>query len=318
MGKLSKTQIQELIENYPKENLGGRELGERYGVTRGAITTLLKRHGVKIKDSQSRRKWAVNDNYFNIIDTEEKAYILGFFYADAYNRADQNHVTMFLQEGDKDILEKISEAVSQIRPLVYSVKKGKNNQNQWGIVISSRQICQDLIKWGCPQAKTLIIEWPEFLHPKLFRHFLRGMWDGDGHVGNGPAFVVSTKNFCIELQKLIKRIFNFGGCVYQNRTDTNNDITHCYSINGKNQLRVFLDWLYKDSTIYLDRKYNKYLEIVEKIIKNPTYKLVNDEGSVFTPEQKQERERKQVRLKDLFLKADKVLNGGPGRDRSKG
>ena len=51
----------------------------------------------------------INKNFFNKIDTEEKAYFLGFLYADGYNNTDRNSVALSLKEDDKEILEKYSE-----------------------------------------------------------------------------------------------------------------------------------------------------------------------------------------------------------------
>ena len=65
-----------------------------------------------------------NHNYFKTIDTEEKAYILGFLYADGYNSDKQ--VVISQLEQDVDILEKINKALDADNQIKRKLHRGIN------------------------------------------------------------------------------------------------------------------------------------------------------------------------------------------------
>ena len=95
-------------------------------------------------------------------------------------------------------------------------------------------------------------------------HFIRGLFDGDGSFNlcnkkHGPScrLVAYDINLLEELIEIIIqqvpsvknhiRIYN-----YDNRIPELN-------ISSKQSVKDFLDWLYDSATIYLNRKYEKYL-----------------------------------------------------------
>ena len=75
--------------------------------------------------------YTINEDYFDIIDTEEKAYLLGFLYADGNHFTKKNRITIGLQEKDKHILEKFNELIGSNRPLFLRKKENlKNHENK--------------------------------------------------------------------------------------------------------------------------------------------------------------------------------------------
>jgi len=66
---------------------------------------LLEKHRIQKSVSQAQRKYSLNENYFDEIDTSNKAYILGFLYADGYNNRINNTVVLSLFKQDREILE---------------------------------------------------------------------------------------------------------------------------------------------------------------------------------------------------------------------
>lgn len=81
---LNTEQEKEIITKKANGELNSK-LMEEYGIKYHLIYQVLKRNG---KDKPiSNKRYDVNDNYFENIDTEEKAYWLGFLYADGYVRA---------------------------------------------------------------------------------------------------------------------------------------------------------------------------------------------------------------------------------------
>ena len=123
---------------------------------------------------------------------------------------------------------------------------------------------EHLIKQGCVPKKSLILNFPnEKQVPKsLIKHFIRGYFDGDGWFTNTDSCfqvgLIGTENFIKGFLNTVEDI------------NTNNKIFNVHRENGAkryvfsayNDVLNFLNWIYKDSKIYLDRKYEHYLDFL--------------------------------------------------------
>ena len=218
---------------------------------------MIKTQKQKSSTRKSSRIYPLNENYFDEIDCEEKAYFLGFLYADGCNHIKKGCVTLTLQEKDKEILTSLSKLLQPTKPLQQLKNSSgfKTNQSAYRLVLASKHISEKLVTLGCTGGKTMMLEFPaEKQVPKeLQRHFIRGYFDGDGYVGEHQASLVGTYNFCSAISKISEEII--GGKFYLRYKG--NYPTSEIVVNRK-KARKFLDWIYKDSTIYLQRKYAKY------------------------------------------------------------
>jgi hypothetical protein len=132
-------------------------------------------------------------------------------------------------------------------------------------------MCEKLTELGCVQAKSLILKFPEWLKDsELQRHFIRGHYDGDGGVHISDirknavcTKITSTKEFCTSVKNIILQQtgLKFGEPRPANKSGNN---TYRIDMSGARQIQNFLTWLYKDASIYLNRKYNLYLQLIEK------------------------------------------------------
>jgi hypothetical protein len=248
------------------------------------VVNTLKRHNIPRRTTQFyTTKYIPNEKFFDIIDSEEKAYVLGFFYADGNNYIKGVHsyeVSVGLQEEDKLILEKMRDLLSPQTKLKFTDYSDKGWKNQFKLKINSKLLSEQLTKLGCVTAKSLTLTWPEWLvDPELQRHFIRGYFDGDGSLwARQPTEtgqidwgwqITSTNNFCTEAKKLIGQYVNVHCSQSLAHSNLDNNITATLSIGGNVQVKRVLDWMYKDATIYMDRKYNKYQEFLQYLIKNP-------------------------------------------------
>jgi hypothetical protein len=124
----------------------------------------------------------------------------------------------------------------------------------------------DLIEHGCMKAKTFKIRFPELENKSLYQHFIRGYFDGDGCLcipTNKPKnitfTITSNIDFCNELAEYVRNVVgvNMKSCIrYENIGNTR--------LTGGQQVKNFMNWLYKDSTIYMKRKFEKYNKINTK------------------------------------------------------
>lgn len=253
-----------MIDEYQK-GMTVRDIAKKFNIGAKRASDILKKHNVSILLSCERpSKYSLNEQYFDSIDSQDKAYILGFLYADGCNC--RNHISICLQERDKDILDKMSCALGNNRPLRfidYSNRDG-NCQNQYSLTITNKYMSQQLESLGMVQNKSLILEFPKWLDKNLYSHFVRGYFDGDGYVSknyhNAKLSIVSTKNFCESIQKILRDDVGVNTSIYL--CHKNEDVvTRTLQISGRNQIRKFLDYIYNDANLFLQRKYDTYCSL---------------------------------------------------------
>lgn len=251
--------IKVLIDNYNNHSV--KELSKMTGIGQERIMSILKIKQVKLRPFGSHKNYYnnINHNYFKVINDEHKAYWLGFLYADGYNNEKFYQVEITLKDEDKYILEELKKDCESI----YDIKYKEVNLNEKvfpcnRLTLYSKEISQDLKKLGCMQKKSLIIKFPteEQVPDNLIHHFMRGYFDGNGCISGNNFMLNSTKDF---LDEYIKRLRN------------NTDISkagyfsvdgqgHRWSHASKRDLQKIFNFLYKDATIYLHRKYNKFVK----------------------------------------------------------
>lgn len=129
------------------------------------------------------RKFTVDFNFFENIDTEEKAYTLGFLYADGCIASTLNKIQFDQLEPQEDILFKIKEVMQAEAPI--HTHKGKHNRTRYRLLVCSKKMCQDLLKLGIIPNKSLTLTFPTKVPQEFLRHFIRGYFDGDGCIWIG-------------------------------------------------------------------------------------------------------------------------------------
>lgn len=124
------------------------------------------------KDFNLRRKSYINLNYFEQVDTEEKAYWLGFLAADGY--IVHNELNIQLQAQDKKHLEKFSLALNANLTI-----RDINQTNNFGtryfhhrVSIQSDKITQDLEKYGVGKNKSLTLSFPKNIDSELIPYWI--------------------------------------------------------------------------------------------------------------------------------------------------
>jgi len=188
------------------------------------------------------------DNFFKEIDTEQKAYILGFIASDG--SLHKNGATS-IGIKDKEILKKMRDIVCKDIPI--SISK-KETADLYYIRFCSKIMMRDICKWLeiKPGKKDDKVKMPR-IDSKLQWHFLRGFFDGDGTIrkkSKGRTIDCAIYTYSDYLRRGIEKLCDVK-C-------NNNNKWKYVSWSGKNA-RKFLDRLYLDATIYMDRKHKTYL-----------------------------------------------------------
>lgn len=237
-------------------------------------------------------KYKPDHGYFNEINTEYKAYLLGLLYADGCvtqpkgNRQMKLHIS--LQEEDGYILQKMSkdiinrEIVIRNPPAIQKMGWKKRAT----VTIISNDICNRLISYGCNINKSRMgMSFPS-LHLEMIPHFIRGFMDGDGSIivkKLNYKYKRKTTNirkdtaiqrykmkiaFCSTDKLFLEKVASYlptKKTYFASRM--RKQLVHILWIENPEDVRNCLNYLYKDANYYFKRKYDK-IEEFNKTIKS--------------------------------------------------
>lgn len=267
--KLTKNMRNLLVNDYLTGKYTLISLSKKYNIKPTAVGQILDSRNIhkKYRVAGGVRQYSVDHNYFEKIDTEDKAYFLGLFSADGSNSKNLRRISIDLQDRDVDILKEFSRCLKSNYPLHFRKKKKLQHRNGYKLSISSEKLSKALYDLGCIPNKTFTLRFPSLnkLPTRLVHHFIRGYNDGDGCIciykpDNYYRYSVSIYSnfeFCSELRNIVKDKLDLNMRLHKKANPLSGQI----EITGRKNCLVLLDWLYKDATIYIERKYQKYLEI---------------------------------------------------------
>lgn len=238
-----------------------------YSIPELSRFTTLSRHMIRsiVNSTFSKRqfrKYTFNENYFDKIDDQNKAYFLGFLYADGYNDEKHRRITIAIAEKDIEILEKFKILINYsgtIKKLT-NIKTNLVNvnvQDQVKLELNSSHISKRLKELGCFRNKSLKLSFPNFITDELIPHFIRGYFDGDGCISfseNKPSFLIlSNMEFLTDIQNNFIKNIGLGRTKIVKRGNVS---TLRYS--GRINCLKIRKYLYDNAETYLSRKYNRF------------------------------------------------------------
>lgn len=253
----------EIIINLYNKTNSAYKVAEQLGINVKTAYRLLKEYGISSVGTQGARKNYYDENYFETIDSSEKAYWLGFIYADGCvyegNNGNSYRLQINLKESDKPHLEKFQESIGSSYKIGYNA-----NTKSVSLKINSTKMCKDLINLGVIPRKSLVCTMPNIPY-NLKSHFVRGLFDGDGTITmcNNvtkkkayPHFSICTgsEDFATSLHELLP------GCKMY--IQKRKHLLYSIETSDTDYIKDIYDWLYEDATVWLDRKHDKYTEIV--------------------------------------------------------
>lgn len=272
MGK-SKLDGTSVIEDY-LGGLSADQLAERYGMSDVAIRNYLKKKRVEMRKSNDpvydinrASPYTFNEHWLDELDSPEKFYFLGFFAADGCNFKKQNNVKIKLQSGDLELLEKFKVLLESDRPIydVYQKATGNRKESfQKHLIFTSKYFCSRLEELGLPERKTYCLHFPDYISEIYLRDYIRRVFDGDGSItinrdgkARGTSDIAGHPCFLKELKSVIENTLPINIIFYQ----INETCAHL-KINRQEDIKLFMDWMYKESSLYLERKFQTYQEFL--------------------------------------------------------
>ncbi len=250
-----------IYDFYKSTNFSLSELANRFKIDKKSLIGRFKKLGLISKQDGSRKTFFDQD-FFETIDTQEKAYWLGFLYADGALTKPKNKPNTFIFElslkpGDVDHIISFAKAIK------YDLSKIKTESYRSRLCFGSTKFCTHLIGKGCTLRKSLTLTFPtsDIVPDHLIHHFIRGYFDGDGCVSD-PLKVGLSIN-------LLGTVDFLNGVLKWYTSFSNEEIpvivrskpgTQCFQfVIGAEKAKKFLENLYKDSSVCLNRKYYRYI-----------------------------------------------------------
>ena len=182
---LSKDEEQKVCELY-LSGLTSTEIYERHFKNKvgcqETIQRIIRENGIARKCGY---KNFINHNYFESIDTPEKAYFLGLILTDGnvyYDKRSANRqpaIQIALKGNDVAILEKFKSEISADNKISMYTNDGRF---ECVFAAHSLKMAQDLEKYGIVPCKTFLIKEMPKVPEKYMRDLIRGIFDGDGTV----------------------------------------------------------------------------------------------------------------------------------------
>lgn len=229
-----------------------RKVSMSFGVSIRPICRILSKRKICLGSSV---KYHADLSYFKNIDSEEKAYWLGFLYADGYVRIRRGsaEVKLKIHKKDKCMLDWLNKSLKSNYPI-----KREKGTNCYYLSISRASIAHDLVRIGCTQQKSLTLRFPEWLREDLCHHFIRGYFDGDGCISiNNPVVnFVGSFEFTKALQEILMK-----ECFLNRVRIKPSGRAYELAYGGRLQALKIAEYLYNNATIFLSRKKARFEKI---------------------------------------------------------
>lgn len=258
-------EFKEMVVQEYVQGFDSTELSNKHDLNKGTLMDWVRKRG-KSRLSGPDTKIG-NVNYFDIIDSEEKAYWLGYIMADGsvslYNN--QYSLKLTTQKNDANTIKDFLESINSTNKIYYGIGnylKVNGEYNEYArCSLTSKHMISRLIELGVVPNKSGKEKIPaEIKGTNLEKHFIRGYFDGDGTVSyneeTGVIKVViytASKDMISDFNKYMK--------IEREPYFLNN----CYSIHlRKKEIDCFYNDIYKNSTISMKRKeklFNNYYSV---------------------------------------------------------
>lgn len=230
-----------------------KQIADLYGVTARSVCDWRLHYNIPAKPRES--KYSLDRDFFAVINTKEKAYVLGLLAADGSVHRSGKQVSLVLQAGDEELLVEVRRAIGSSAP-IYDKAPGAfpGSKPRRGITFDSKKLVADLARYSVGPGKSHTLQYPK-LPANLEHHFARGAFDGDGHIRAFPKkafYFLGTSDFIDGLRLAIAR--------HTGLTLRKTQAGGCCRLSGYGNSTAVLHWMYQDATIFLGRKYRVYLD----------------------------------------------------------
>jgi len=240
------------------------------GISRAAMSEHFDIPEWKLKKLIAINKWGTprptvgNEHAFDEY-SEEACYWGGFLAADGCVDA-KHRVRLMLKYDDLSHVEKLKEFLRS----THTISVNTTTYNRCSLEITNSHICDMLdLNYSIVPNKTDKLKFPKHIPKEYLRHYIRGYFDGDGSICESfsnkssitasiyATFASGAAQFSIDLFNYLQGILELGG-----HLQTFKDSVKWQLKFNTNDAKHLLHYMYKDCSIYLDRKYTLYQRII--------------------------------------------------------
>lgn len=273
-------EIAKFVNNNPDTTL--KILSDNFGIAVSTVGKILRRLNLKLKRKGCfSAKYEINENFFEKIDTPEKAQILGLIFADGTMSKYNKNISIRLNEKDTEYLKDVNKILDSTRPISFikehnmiSPLNGKTYKAGATCIldISRAKMYKDLENLGVCCRKTYINVPMPNIPNELVKYFLLGLYEGDGCItcSFSKSGAISTCNFTVVVSESL-------GAFLKNFLENENEIegVHLYKRGNIHLLQIMKiksllklgDMLYGGSTsLYMKRKKDKWENIRKYLV----------------------------------------------------
>lgn len=130
------------------------------------------------------RKHTLDEHFFDVIDTESKAYWLGFLSADG-SIGQNGAISLVLKASDAEHVKRFLEDIGSSAPTSFLAVRVKGKQYQTARAsVCSKSMARSLADLGVICNKTFAISPCAAICDTLESHYWRGVFDGDGSISH--------------------------------------------------------------------------------------------------------------------------------------
>ena len=269
--QFTEEQIADIVTRYTQNFESMATIGKDYKVCKSTISRVLKENNVPLR--KTNHTYKADYDKFEIIDSCEKAYWLGFLAADGCNYWRETNATILINIHQKDRvhLEKFKVFMDSNVPIKDFIQNCgfSNNTPMSKITFNSKKMSQDLSDKGIVPRKSLILKPPK-IDEQYYLPFILGYFDGDGSI-----YCTSQNEFCInivgtkEILEWINGILHISTSLEKRNDDEKNN--YYIRCGGFQKPYKIMKMLYESSQVYLDRKYQIF-KTLETVVLNRNIK----------------------------------------------
>ena len=251
----------EIIKYYLSQPMTLKQVEDKFQLSHPTISKILMDIPKYTKTKLNNPN--MKEHFFQNINTEENAYFLGLIISDGNifkdNTGRQASISITLDLKDKYLLTKFKEVVNSNTSIVH------DGRGCGQIAVRSNIMAKDLEQYGVVPRKSYYTYLPQNINDKVMNHLIRGIFDGDGSIQakiNYDNRFLHNFSFC-GTHKLMEDISNYcfeklqlkqKPTIYDYKDRELSEI----KIQNKEDMYIFGEWLYKDATIFMNRKKNIY------------------------------------------------------------
>lgn len=220
----------------------------------------------RLNKPPTNKKTPCNERAFKNIDSEEKAYWLGYLAADGcVQRSSEKGHRLSLISIDGQIIKSFKDFIGSSHSIC---ENRTNDKIAYTLSIGSKAICDDLASHGIHPKKTYNLE-PTDIDEKLMRHYIRGYIDGDGNISVSNDARFNRKLFTVSFygrESIIKWFSDHlkDACGLKSSSWYQQGSITRYTRSQLQAMKI-CHYIYHDANIFLNRKRNKYLQYAESI-----------------------------------------------------